>query len=81
MKNAGFVEFKPLHRYGHFRSGGATTVALSKVFGLLGLIISFAGLFLSSQLSVALKCARHNCLSVSSSRKFLFYRFLYVHLG
>ena len=42
------------------RSGGATEVVLSKVFGQLDLIISFAGLFVSSLLSVALKCARHS---------------------
>ena len=42
-----------------FRSGGATGIALSKVFGVLGLIISLAELFVSSALSMALKCARH----------------------
>ena len=43
-----------------FRSGGTTGVVLSEVFGLLGLIIAIAGLFVSSPLSVALKCDRHN---------------------
>ena len=40
------------------RSGGATGVALAKVFGLLGLILSLLELFVSSPLSIALKCAR-----------------------
>ena len=40
-------------------TNGATEVALSEVFGLLGLIIPFEGLLVTSPLSVALKCARH----------------------
>ena len=51
------------------RSGGATGVVLSKVFGLLGLIISFAGLFVSSPLSVALNCARHKFSELLMSTK------------
>ena len=41
------------------RPDGATGVVLPKMFGLLALIISFAEVFVSSPLSVALKCARH----------------------
>ena len=41
------------------RTAGATGLVLSNVFGLLGLITSFAELFVSSTLSMALKCARH----------------------